>query len=662
MRNITPTLLAAQQEAAGSPHVKVEALDRIAGVARLAFTRLHQSSTSDFYHAATCPGDGSLVRAVVIPGNGWLYTQRVEDPGPTSDFSSWTYIFSVSTGTSISLVSRGATVNLFYVNASRRNLFRLESTDYGATWSSPMHVVYPRLSGIAWLAAAYSDLGGLALFYASTNHDVYFTRRTGSRWSAPARWRHNVASITGMTCLYQNDWNLVLTGTERTTNDSKVWTCVYGDGGDQARSSWSPLREVATSRPSSLTTFHFPSMARPDVTRMTCVEKSTGVPSFERPIRSHSLAGASFSRNLWREPVPMDMNVGYGLAMAVAGSYLYLTTPSGVWRGSLVNETRDLTGDVMDMSLSEDAESGEAVVTLRNDDGRFGNVDGGSPPALRWGSELRISPGYLTAAGREVSEGPAYWIESFERRSTPGNSALVVRAYNAWRLLSKWTAGRQYAWGPGTTGASAILEFVLARAGLETDTSGASEYAATFAPAFTIHPGESGAAVVKRLLERLPDALVFRGHRGYLVHPQAEDAVDYSYGAGHAILRGRYASGARDYNRVQAFGDAHVGEAFAWDEVDYVSDRLLQVHDLNLDTHEKAQGRAEAALGKQRLASFGGEVVVPPNLGQELLDVIELTDVAAGLDAEKRRVLGIRLDYSRVPRPEYRQTLRLGGV
>ena len=96
--------------------------------------------------------------------------------------------------------------------------------------------------------------------------------------------------------------------------------------------------------------------------------------------------------------------------------------------------------------------------------------------------------------------------------------------------------------------------------------------------------------------------------------------------------------------------------------MDYVSDRLLQVHDLNLDTHEKAQGRAEAALGKQRLASFGGEVVVPPNLGQELFDVIELTDVAAGLDAEKRRVLGIRLDYSRVPRPEYRQTLRLGGV
>ena len=662
MRTLTPTLLAAQQEAAGSPHVKVEALDRIAGVARPNFTRLHQSSGSDFYHDVTCTGDGSLVRARVVQGNSRLYVQRVANPGPDSDFSSWTYIFRVSNATSISLVSHGATASLFYVNASRRNIFRLESTDYGATWSSPMHVVYPNLGSIAWLAAAYNDVGGLALFYALANHDVYFTRRTGRLWSAPVVWRHDVASITGLTCLYKDDWNLVISGTERTTNDAKVWTCVYGDGRGQSRNTWSPLREVATSRPNSLTTFHFPTMARPDVTRMTYVEKSTGPAPFERPVHSHSLAGASFSRNLWREPMPMDLRVGYGMGMEVAGGYFYLTTPSGVWRSPIANEARDLTGDVLEVSLSEGSESGKAVVTLRNDDGRFSNVDAEPHPALRRGLELRISPGYLTAAGREVSEGPAYWIESLERRSSPGQVVLVVYAYNAWRLLSAWTAGRQYTWGPGTTSASAILEFVLARAGLEMDASGASEYAGSFTPAFTIHPGENGAAVVKSLLERLPDALMFRGHRGYLVHPQAEDAVGYSYGAGHAILRGRYASGARDYNRVQAFGGAHVGEAFAWDEVGQIYDRLLQVHDLNLDTQEKAQGRAEAALRKQQLASSDGEVVVPPNLGQELFDVIELTDAGAGLAAEKRRVLGLRLEYSRVHKPEYRQTLRLGGV
>ena len=652
---------AAQRDAGGSPHVKVEAVDRIAGVARPTFTLLHQGLQSDFYHDATCPADGSLVRARVSPG-GRLFVQRIADPSPTADYSAWQHLNNISTASGISLVSRGATVNLFFVNASRRNLFRRESTDYGATWNSSAHVVYPQLSGISWLAAAYSDIGVLALFFASTNHDVYFTRRTGTSWSAPVAWGHDVATITGMDAVYQDDWNLVIAGTERSTSDAKVWTCVYGDGGDQATNSWSPLREVNTAKPSSQTTFHFPSIVRQDVIRMTCLEKSAGSPTYERPIRSHVPSEASFSDNLWREPVPMDMVAGYGLAIASTPSHLYLSTPSKVWQGPLAVASKDLTDDVLDLSLREGPESGEAVVTLRNDDGRYNDLGDQAHGSLKRGSELRVSPGYVTPAGREASEGAAYWIESWERRTSPGRSVLVIYAWNAWLLLNTWIARRQYNWGPGSTGAAGILEFILARAGLLIDVSRASQESASFMPAFAIHPGESGAAAVKRLLDRLPDVLVFRGQRGHLLHPQPSDAAGYSFGAGHPVLGGRYASGAQAYNRVQTFGASHVGEAIDWVEVDQLFDRLLQVHDLNLDTQQKAQGRADAALQAQRSASVDGEVVVPPNVGQELFDVIELTDKGAGLAAERRRVLGLRLDYSRGPRPEYRQTLRLGGV
>ena len=316
MRTLTSTLRAAQEEASGTPHVRVEALDHIAGAPRPTLTRLYAGRESDFYHDATCPADGSLVRARVTPESGRLYVQRVANPGPSGAFSSWALINVVSNASSISLVSRGATVNLFYVNASRRNLFRRESTDYGATWNSPVHVVYPQLSGIAWLAAAVSDIGGLVLFFASTNHDVYVTRKTGTSWSAPSLWPHNVASITGMSCLYHDDWNLVITGTERSTNDAKVWTCLYGAGGDQATNTWSSLREVNTFKANSLTTFRFPSMVRPDVFRMVCTEKSTGSPAFERPVRSHSLTGSSFSDSLWREPIPFDLSPAYGVALA----------------------------------------------------------------------------------------------------------------------------------------------------------------------------------------------------------------------------------------------------------------------------------------------------------------------------------------------------------
>ena len=662
MHTLTATLRAAQEEASRTPHVRVEALDHIAGAPRPTLTRLYAGNEPDFYHDATCPADGSLVRARVTPENGGLYVQRVVNPGPSSDFSSWTLINSVSTASGISLVSRGATVNLFYVNASRRNLFRRESTDYGATWNSPVHVVYPQLSGIAWLAAAVSDIGVLVLFFASTNHDVYVTRRTGTTWSAPSLWTHNVASITGLSCVYHDDWNLVITGTEQSTNDAKVWTCVYGGGGAEATNTWSPLREVNTFKANSLTTFHFPSMVRPDVFRMVCTEKSTGSPAFERPVRSHSLTGSSFSDSLWREPVPFDLSPAYGVALAATRNHLWLSTPSGVWSGPLTNTVRDLTDDVLGVSLREGQESGEAVVVLRNDDGRYNGVGAESHPSLSHGAELRISPGYLTPAGRETSHWSAYWIESWEHRSSPGSSLFVIFAQNAWRLLEAWKARRQYTWDIGSTSVAGILEFVLARAGLETDASRASSDAGALRPAFTIHPGESWAGAVKRLLDRLPDVLAFRGHRGYLIHPQPSDAVDYRYGVGHPVLRGRYVSRAQTYNRVQAFGGAYVGEAFAWGEVDRLFDRVLQIHDLNLDTQQKAQDRAEAALREQLLASLDGEVVVPPNLGQELYDVIEVTDKSAGLLADRRRVLGLRLDYSRGPKPEYRHTIQLGGV
>ena len=93
-----------------------------------------------------------------------------------------------------------------------------------------------------------------------------------------------------------------------------------------------------------------------------------------------------------------------------------------------------------------------------------------------------------------------------------------------------------------------------------------------------------------------------------------------------------------------------------------LSDRLLQIHDLNLDTAQKALDRARAALREQLLGALDGEIVVSPNLGQEMYDVIEITDDRAGLSADKRRVLGLRLHYSRGPKPEYRHTILLGGV
>ena len=54
-------------------------------------------------------------------------------------------------------------------------------------------------------------------------------------------------------------------------------------------------------------------------------------------------------------------------------------------------------------------------------------------------------------------------------------------------------------------------------------------------------------------------------------------------------------------------------------------------------------------------------MLVPVNCGQQLYDVIEVTDARAGLAAAKRRVLGMTLVYQ-PQRGEYFQRLELGGV
>ena len=71
--------------------------------------------------------------------------------------------------------------------------------------------------------------------------------------------------------------------------------------------------------------------------------------------------------------------------------------------------------------------------------------------------------------------------------------------------------------------------------------------------------------------------------------------------------------------------------------------------------------RGDAVLRKASLGAQDGEVTAPVNCGQELYDVIAVTDAVAGLSAAKRRVLGMELRYSAAT-GAYETRLRLGGV
>ncbi|MCK4783019.1 MAG: hypothetical protein KAV87_04660, partial [Desulfobacteraceae bacterium] len=89
--------------------------------------------------------------------------------------------------------------------------------------------------------------------------------------------------------------------------------------------------------------------------------------------------------------------------------------------------------------------------------------------------------------------------------------------------------------------------------------------------------------------------------------------------------------------------------------------RLKQLEDSNIDTVAKAQARGEAYLREAEIESGGGMIRIPVDCGQQLYDVIDITDSRAGLNAEKKRVLGLTLTYN-PQRGEYEERLSLGEV
>ncbi|MFQ5997347.1 MAG: hypothetical protein ACE5KP_06990, partial [Dehalococcoidales bacterium] len=164
MRSLTATLLAAQKQSAVTPYIKVEAKNKIAGVVRYDWTRLYTGSEDDYFHALTMPGDGSLIRARITPpsDNRKLYRQRVTDPGPSSDFSQWTYTNQLNAAV-VACAALGAEVSIFWTDAVNKKIQRIKSTDYGASWGSPEVIDYSPTTNINGLAAAYKPNGDLAI-------------------------------------------------------------------------------------------------------------------------------------------------------------------------------------------------------------------------------------------------------------------------------------------------------------------------------------------------------------------------------------------------------------------------------------------------------------------------------------------------------------------
>lgn len=660
MRNLDSALLAAQKSSSAVPYVQVQIRGQIGGVARLSWERLYSGTEADYFHAVTMPGDGSLIRARVDPSTAQLLIQRVASPGPGSNFASWSALASVSLNAAIALASSGASVLLFYVNTDGVTVKVRASSDYGQSFGTAVTVA--TASGAVTALAGELKSNGTALVFYSVGGVVFRVKRSGGSWGAATAWSNSVAGVTGLACYYDLDFDVVVTGTD-SNGAAKVWTAVYGDGFNQPLDTWSALAELTRADAGSNVTFRAPCLHRADLLRLFFVEKYTGSQAYARPVWTHVSIFGDFAANAWREPVPFDTSAEYGMAMTHSPSYAWLSSPAGVWRAPLSAAALDVSEDVLELREDVAPFDGLVRIVLRNDDGRYSDLTAGANSVVGLSAQVNVSPGFVTSQGICVSIGPRYWLEGWEYDCRDGASTFTLLARDGWWLLRHWRARRQYAWNAGDSNVFQILSFIFARAGLESGSLSSSPALTSLKPSFAIHPGEDGLTSVRRLLGMVPDVVRMTGETALILNPLAGDASTYAYGTGHAVLSGRYGVPDREVNRVQVFGRGVMVDAFDWPSVNVTYDRLLQVQDLNLTTAADAQSRSDALLREATMASRAEEIVVPANCGQELYDVVTVTDARAGLNAASRRVTGLSLRYSRSSAdPTYAMRLRLGAV
>jgi hypothetical protein len=298
MRELTTTLLAAQKQATAVPYVKVTAANRIAGVVRYDWDRLYDGTEDDYLHALTLPGDGSLIRVRVTPLTDAqkLYRQRVSDPGPGSDFSQWTYTGQYNV-VAVAAASLGSEVSIFWIK-NNQEIRRMKSTDNGLNWGSPELIGYSQTSYIYGMAAAYKANGDLAIFYADQS-TLYVRKNISGQWQSPVTWDKSTGTLSGVACVYDADWNLLVTGLDASGN-YRLWSLVYGDGGDVDVGNWSELKEIAAAPSGGDFEFRQPFLDKSDSYRCFFIEKFTGTEAYNRPFWSHSVPATGFIDNLWR--------------------------------------------------------------------------------------------------------------------------------------------------------------------------------------------------------------------------------------------------------------------------------------------------------------------------------------------------------------------------
>jgi hypothetical protein len=250
------------------PYLLASVSPERASVRLLRWAATYAGAEADAPHAATAlqdPSDADVYQLIRARNDGG----DVQINASYFGSATWTSVATATAGTPVALATRGdGVVHLLYVDSSSLKLQLRTSADYGATWSSATLLVTEAsaISALA-LAASMAD-DALCAFYvlgSSTTLKRLRCSAAGVWESSGTNWTRSgsVASLSGVAAVHDgNDYAVMVTGTEVTTANPRVWATQLGDGNLVSLNAWPSLKAIAEADALSTVTFKAPALAQ----------------------------------------------------------------------------------------------------------------------------------------------------------------------------------------------------------------------------------------------------------------------------------------------------------------------------------------------------------------------------------------------------------------
>jgi hypothetical protein len=263
-----------------------------------------------------------------------------------------------------------------------------------------------------------------------------------------------------------------------------------------------------------------------------------------------------------------------------------------------------------------------------------------------------------TGTGTQRYKSATYTTFTFPNPAASGfSSASYEYCRSGWGILvlSPSTISQPIVYGSLDI---SVLGFVINPQSITVSLSYGSlvlKYPQVISPSSAIQPVEAGAVWV--------GILGFIKPQGTIQQLSISSPTILKY-VWHVILDSRYAIKTPDVNRSyivgrDQYGNPVYGMSMDSTELEMVGERLDFQQELAIPTNSQAASMASAILSKMRLTKANGIILIPPNCGQELFDVVQITDSGANQSTVNFRTVGIMFDYN--PRQSlYKHRLILG--